>query len=113
LNHPFYVLRWALIYQGGHHFGWCVWPGIINQAKRTSAYVDSSIQLRSYLSIMGCGQSSVVAGSLPPPIIHDSVLTTIGKTPLIKLSAKTVIAPGVNVYVKCEMFNPMGSVKGA
>jgi len=23
-----------------------------------------------------------------------------------------VTTPGVNVYVKCEMFNPMGSVKG-
>jgi len=43
--------------------------------------------------------------------LHDSVLTTIGNTPLIKLSNKTVNAPGVNIYVKCEQFNPMSSVK--
>ena len=40
---------------------------------------------------------------------HDSILSTIGATPLVKLRA---LAPvGVNVYVKCEAFNPMGSVK--
>mmetsp|Transcript_16442 Transcript_16442/g.38066 ORF Transcript_16442/g.38066 Transcript_16442/m.38066 type:complete len:135 (+) Transcript_16442:49-453(+) len=46
-----------------------------------------------------------------PPVIHSSVLTTIGQTPLIKLSDKTVGAPGVSVFVKCEQFNPMSSVK--
>jgi len=51
------------------------------------------------------------SGSAPAAALHDSVLTTIGNTPLIKLSPKTVTAPGVNVYVKCEMFNPMSSVK--
>jgi len=61
---------------------------------------------------MGCNQSTVAAGPAAPPLLHDSVLTTIGNTPLIKLSSKTVTTPGVNVYVKCEMFNPMGSVKG-
>jgi len=44
-----------------------------------------------------------------PATIHDSVLTTIGKTPVIKLQR---MAPeGVHVFVKCEAFNPMGSVK--
>jgi cysteine synthase A len=38
-----------------------------------------------------------------------SILDTIGDTPLVKLRA---LAPeGVNVYVKVESFNPMGSVK--
>jgi cysteine synthase A len=40
---------------------------------------------------------------------YDSILDTIGKTPLIKLQR---LAPqGVNLYVKMEAFNPMGSVK--
>src|SRR5690606_32526405 len=40
---------------------------------------------------------------------YNSILDTIGNTPLVKLSA---LAPqGVNVYVKVEAFNPMGSVK--
>ena len=40
---------------------------------------------------------------------YDSILGAIGNTPLVKLSG---LAPaGVNVYVKLESFNPMGSVK--
>lgn len=39
----------------------------------------------------------------------ETILDTIGNTPLVKLQK---IAPaGVNVYVKLEAFNPMGSVK--
>jgi cysteine synthase A len=40
---------------------------------------------------------------------YDNILDTIGNTPLVKLNR---LAPaGVNVYVKVEAFNPMGSVK--
>ncbi|TNF87588.1 MAG: PLP-dependent cysteine synthase family protein, partial [Gammaproteobacteria bacterium] len=40
---------------------------------------------------------------------YDNILDAIGNTPLIKLQR---LAPeGVNVYVKAEAFNPMGSVK--
>ena len=40
---------------------------------------------------------------------YDNILETIGNTPLVKLGK---LAPaGVNVYVKVESFNPMGSVK--
>ena len=40
---------------------------------------------------------------------YDSILETVGKTPVVKLNK---IAPeGVNVFVKIESFNPMGSVK--
>ncbi|KAL9189229.1 hypothetical protein ACHAXT_011719 [Thalassiosira profunda] len=38
-----------------------------------------------------------------------SILQTVGKTPLVKLNR--LAPPEVNVYVKCEAFNPMGSVK--
>src|SRR5690606_22807061 len=40
---------------------------------------------------------------------YDNILETIGNTPLVRLGK---LAPaGVNVYVKIESFNPMGSVK--
>jgi cysteine synthase A len=40
---------------------------------------------------------------------YNNILETIGDTPLVRLSR---LAPeGVNVYVKVEAFNPMGSVK--
>ena len=41
--------------------------------------------------------------------IHDSILSTIGNTPVIRLNA---LAPdGVELFVKVESFNPGGSVK--
>ena len=40
---------------------------------------------------------------------YDSILDTIGNTPMVRLDA---LAPaGVNLWVKIEAFNPMGSVK--
>ena len=40
---------------------------------------------------------------------HANILETVGNTPIVKLNK---LAPeGVNVYVKIESFNPMGSVK--
>jgi cysteine synthase A len=42
-------------------------------------------------------------------MIYDSILDTIGNTPVVKLNR---IAPkGVTIYVKIEAFNPLGSVK--
>ena len=40
---------------------------------------------------------------------YDNILETIGNTPLVRLGK--LAPPGVNVYVKIESFNPMGSVK--
>ena len=40
---------------------------------------------------------------------YDNILATIGNTPIVKL--QKLAPPGVNVYVKVESFNPMGSVK--
>ncbi|MEX2124594.1 MAG: cysteine synthase A [Woeseia sp.] len=40
---------------------------------------------------------------------YDNILDTIGNTPLVKL--QKLAPPDVNVYVKVESFNPMGSVK--
>jgi cysteine synthase len=42
-------------------------------------------------------------------MIHDSILGTIGKTPVVRIQR---LAPKhVTVYVKCEFFNPLASVK--
>ncbi|HET7524469.1 MAG TPA: PLP-dependent cysteine synthase family protein, partial [Burkholderiaceae bacterium] len=40
---------------------------------------------------------------------YDHILDTIGNTPLVRLNK--LAPPGVNVYVKLESFNPLGSVK--
>jgi cysteine synthase A len=43
------------------------------------------------------------------PRAHDNILSTIGNTPIVKISK---LAPtGANLYVKLESFNPMGSIK--
>src|SRR4029453_13621919 len=42
-------------------------------------------------------------------MIYDSILGTIGNTPVVRINR---IAPqGVTMYVKCEFFNPLASVK--
>jgi cysteine synthase A len=42
-------------------------------------------------------------------MIYDSILGTIGKTPVVRIQR---LAPKhVTLYVKCEFFNPLGSVK--
>src|SRR5512136_2452827 len=42
-------------------------------------------------------------------VIHDSILGTIGNTPVVRINR---LAPaGTTIYVKCEAFNPLGSVK--
>jgi cysteine synthase A len=40
---------------------------------------------------------------------HESILATIGNTPIVRLNK--LAPPQVNLYVKIEAFNPMGSVK--
>lgn len=40
---------------------------------------------------------------------YENILDTIGDTPLVRL--QKLAPPGVNVWVKVEAFNPMGSVK--
>jgi len=42
-------------------------------------------------------------------MIHDSILGTIGNTPVVRINR---LAPAhVSMYVKCEFFNPLSSVK--
>ena len=43
-------------------------------------------------------------------MIYDSIIETIGDTPVVRLNH---IAPdGMEMYVKVESFNPLASVKG-
>jgi len=42
-------------------------------------------------------------------MIYDSILGTIGRTPVVRVNR--LAPPGVTLYVKCEFFNPLGSVK--
>jgi len=39
----------------------------------------------------------------------DSIVDTIGRTPVVKINR--MAPPGINLYVKVEAFNPLGSVK--
>ncbi|MET0657556.1 MAG: cysteine synthase A [Steroidobacteraceae bacterium] len=42
-------------------------------------------------------------------MIYDSILKTIGHTPIVRINR---LAPsGITMYVKCEFFNPLSSVK--
>lgn len=47
--------------------------------------------------------------SAPVHQIYDNILDTIGKTPIVKIN--NVAPKHVNLYVKCEFFNPLSSVK--
>ena len=42
-------------------------------------------------------------------MIYDNILGTIGRTPVVRINR--LAPPGVTMYVKCEFFNPLGSVK--
>ena len=42
--------------------------------------------------------------------LYEDVTETIGNTPVVKISDK-LCPPGVDMYVKCEFFNPLASVK--
>src|SRR6202034_2256971 len=46
----------------------------------------------------------------PPMPIYNSVLDTIGRTPLIKLN-KVTAGLDATIALKAEFFNPLGSVK--
>jgi cysteine synthase A len=42
-------------------------------------------------------------------MIYDSILHTIGRTPIVRVNH--IAPPHVSIYVKCEYFNPLSSVK--
>merc|ERR1719436_1933940 len=53
--------------------------------------------------------SRLISSSTPRRAIYDNITETIGRTPVVKVNR---LAPaGVELYVKCEFFNPLSSVK--
>ena len=42
-------------------------------------------------------------------MIHENILGTIGNTPVVRI--QKLAPPHVTMYVKCEAFNPLSSVK--
>jgi len=51
----------------------------------------------------------VACGPEENPVIYDSILNTIGRTPIVRINR---LAPShVTMFVKCEFFNPLASVK--
>lgn len=48
---------------------------------------------------------------IPNLVQQSSVLATIGRTPLVRLSRVTADLPGIEIYAKAEYANPGGSVK--
>lgn len=69
-------------------------------------------------AVPSAAQPSVVAGiGREPPgrVLHDTVLTTVGNTPIIRLSARfnreCGVPDAVNIFAKMEAQSPGGSVK--
>ena len=56
-----------------------------------------------------------IGAASPGRVLHDSILSTIGNTPIVRLSerfrAAHEVPPDVNLFVKFEAQNPGGSVK--
>ena len=42
--------------------------------------------------------------------IYNNIIETVGRTPLVKLNKVTAGVPAT-ILLKCEFFNPLGSVK--
>jgi cysteine synthase A len=42
-------------------------------------------------------------------VIYENILGTIGRTPIVRI--QRLAPPGIDMYVKCEFFNPASSVK--
>jgi len=56
-------------------------------------------------------QSRLATYSAARTSLHESILDTIGRTPIVKLQRLVDDPKDVNVYVKLESENPGGSVK--
>jgi len=66
-------------------------------------------QLAAALSKETPRSMRALATSAPRRAIYDDITQTIGNTPVVKINK---LAPaGVDLYVKCEYFNPLSSVK--
>src|SRR5690606_21254037 len=86
-------------------------PGHAATAGARAAFHRSSRGVPSVEMRAGPGRRSVGLSPATPGLamIHDSLLDTIGRTPVVRLHR---LAPAnVELYAKVEAFNPGGSVK--
>ena len=56
------------------------------------------------------GRMSAASRGAGRGVLYQDITETIGNTPVVKISDK-LCPPGVEVYAKCEYFNPLSSVK--
>lgn len=80
--------------------------------------VASSAVLRGFADVMLASRaksllvparSRFISASTARRAIYNNITETIGNTPVVKVNR---LAPaGINLYVKCEFFNPLSSVK--
>src|SRR5579883_1027793 len=78
-----------------------VWDGAAPRA------VPCRLAIRGRGSILDSSKPALrLSGAV---MIHDSILGTIGRTPIVRINR---LAPQhITMYVKCEFFNPLSSVK--
>jgi len=82
-------------------------PALIAQPKVD--FVTSPPQPSAAMLSAGRFSRRHIAASAARRAIYDDITGTIGNTPVVRINR---LAPaGVNLYVKCEYFNPCSSVK--
>ena len=72
--------------------------------KTLALFIGSASALRMSSPKMVAGRGAGLGG------LYQDVTYTIGNTPVVKVSDKVAPA-GVEIYAKCEFFNPLASVK--
>src|SRR5262245_61861639 len=88
----------------------------LGRARSAGPGEDEALARGVFARRHACGRTIVEGCSQPrasserrPDVIHDTILGTIGNTPAVRIHK--MAPPGVTMYVKCESFNPMSSVK--
>src|SRR5689334_16327221 len=90
-------------------------PAATLPRRRGGVQKSSRARQRSWIEPWLCRIDSLPTCALSSPkrrprmAKYDSILGTVGNTPVVRINR---LAPdGVNLYVKVEAFNPLGSVK--
>ena len=66
-------------------------------------------EIKAPRHFLTCSKIQLLTSTFTMPI-HPNILSTIGKTPLIKLN-RVVNGAEATILLKAEFFNPLGSVK--
>ncbi|ORY28396.1 cysteine synthase A [Rhizoclosmatium globosum] len=82
---------------------------VVKTVTTTKTTTVTKVSPNSSTTVVNSTVSTAVIPATPRFPIHQSVLSLIGRTPVVKINR---LAPeGVNIYVKLESFNPLSSVK--